>query len=165
MPKSLNPAVIWLLIGTNDMGWAWCSPEVTLIGILRVVEEIKSKKPGSILVINSLLPRSFDKKKGYLMRKETPGIKHTGKNPPPLWKDIQSINDQLEAYSRNHDNVEYFDASDIFIVDELVEERDLRIDGNLMYDFLHPSNIGYKLWGDRIVEKLEELISNHNVAA
>ncbi len=80
------------------------------------------------------------------------------KNPPPLWKNIQEINLQLEEYSRKRDNVEYFDGSDIFIKDVLAKEKDLRIDGNLMEDYLHPSALGYKLLGGRIVSKLEQLI-------
>jgi len=157
LPQSLSPAVYWLLIGTNDMGWAWCSPEVTLIGILRVVEELRAKKPGAFIVINGLLPRSFDSK-GYLNRKNKIGIKHSTKNPPALWKDIQAINAQLEEYSNTHDNVIYFYAGDLFMIDSLASDESLQLDKNLMNDYLHPSAIGYKLWGDRIVEKLEELI-------
>lgn len=157
MPSSLNPLVFWLLIGTNDMGWAWCSPETTLVGILRVVEEIRAKKPGSFIVINGLLPRT-NQKQGYVMKKKRPGIKHDSKNPPTLWKDIQAINKQLEEYSKLHEKVVYFDATDIFIKDTSVEEKNLQIDGNLMYDYLHPSNIGYKLWGDRIVQTLDSLL-------
>ena len=106
MPQSLNPSVFWLLIGTNDLGWAYCSPETTLVGILRVVEELKAKKPGSHIVINGLLPRSFDTKHGYVMKKKRRGIKHSSKNPPSLWKDIQAINKQLEEYANLHDNVD-----------------------------------------------------------
>jgi len=168
LPKSLNVPVIWLLIGTNDMGWAWCSPEVTLVGILRVVEELLVQKPGSTIVVNGLLPRSFDQKRGYLMRSTTKGgiLSKLGrtiglgkKKDPPLWEDIQAINAQLEEYSGKRDNVEYFDSSDIFIKDMLVKEKDLRIDVNLMNDYLHPSALGYKLWGDQIVRKLEKLLS------
>lgn len=142
------------------MGWAWCSPEVTLVGILRVVEELRSKRPGSQIVINGLLPRSFDAKTGYVMKT----MEIQNKKPPPLWKDIQAINNQLEEYTRTRDNIHFFDATDIFLVNgddmDLVKEKDLRIDQNLMKDFLHPSHIGYKLWGDQIVKKLEELIQN-----
>jgi lysophospholipase L1-like esterase len=152
------------------MGWAWCSPEVALIGILRVVEELRIQKPGSIIVINGLLPRSFDRKDGYLHEKRNNnnniiGIhrKYDGRyNFPSLWNDIKNINQQLEEYSKRHDNVEYFDATDIFLMGDIdiVSEDDLRIDPNLMNDFLHPSHIGYKLWGDQIVLKLQELIHN-----
>ena len=95
------------------MGWAWCKPEVALIGILRVVEELRTKKPGSHIVINGLLPRSFDVKKGMVQKSETRGWKR-----PALWKAIQDINHQLEEYSATRDNVEYFDVGDLFFKGE-----------------------------------------------
>lgn len=157
LPNALNPSVFWILIGTNDIGNNWCSPEVTLIGILRVVEELRAKKPGSTIVINGLLPRSFDKKHGFLMRKKTPGIE-TKSNPPALWHDIVVINEELKAYSAQHEGVEYFDASDIFLVDKSVSTKKLKIDASLMGDYLHPSAKGYRKWGERIVERLDLLI-------
>lgn len=158
---SIKSPVFWLLIGTNDMGWAWCSPEVTLIGILRVVEELRAKKPGSTIVINSLLPRTFDKEKGKLLWEKEPGHTIDANNPPSLWKDIQAINEQLEKYSRTRDNVEFFDVNDIFLKDTLVAEKDMQINKDLMGDYLHPSASGYKLWGDEIVKKLDFLLT-HN---
>jgi lysophospholipase L1-like esterase len=162
LPSSLNPIAIWLLIGTNDFGNTWCSPEAVLIGILRVVEELRMRNPESTIVINGLLPRSYDKKSGYVMRpnQNTP-FRHDRKNKPPaLWNDIVSINKQLKEYSENHKKVAYFDASDIFLMDHSrsnMEVDELQINEHLMADYLHPTALGYKLWGDAIVDFLDEL--------
>ena len=43
-------------MGMNDLARMQCSEEVVLMGILRVVEEIRMKKPDAKIVINSLLP-------------------------------------------------------------------------------------------------------------
>jgi hypothetical protein len=56
MPDKFNPKIWWLEIGLNDLGRAQCSEEVVVLGILRVVEEIMSKKPHAKIVINSLFP-------------------------------------------------------------------------------------------------------------
>lgn len=40
----------------NDLGRMQCSEEVVILGILRVVEEIRSRKPNAEIVINSMLP-------------------------------------------------------------------------------------------------------------
>ena len=40
----------------NDLGRMQCSEEVVVMGILRVVEEILTRKPGAKIVINSMLP-------------------------------------------------------------------------------------------------------------
>lgn len=56
MPENFNPRVWWISLGMNDLGRSQCSEEVVVIGILRVVEEIRMKKPNARIVINSLLP-------------------------------------------------------------------------------------------------------------
>jgi len=139
------------------MGDKWCSPEVTLIGILRVVEELRAKKPGSTIVINGLLPRSFDRKDGFVMPNR-PRVLDKIDNKPALWYDILAINSQLREYSMQHQRVEYFDASNIFLVDETLSANELQIDVNLMRDYLHPTANGYKVWGEKIVKRLDQLI-------
>ena len=160
MPQSLHPKVFWLLIGTNDMGNSWCSPEATLLGILRVVEEIRTQKPGTTIVVNSIFPRSYHKK-GYVSltkRFRDPAQLRHKDNPPSLWQAIQDINEKLKEYCAQHDNLEYFDVNDIFFMDASVPEKDLRLNHDLMYDYLHPSSVGYQLWGEKIVKKLDNLI-------
>ena len=134
------------------MGNSWCSPEATTIGILRVVEEIRSKRPGTTIVINAIFPRSF-MKNGHVLKKH---LGPSGRHSPPLWPAIQVINSQLKEYSDSHDDVEFFDSNEIFFKDV----KQLKLNQHLMYDYLHPSSVGYKLWGDRIVQKLDELLSS-----
>ena len=59
LPDELQSKVYWLLIGTNDLSQN-CSEDIVILGILSVVQEIRSKKPNSIVVINGLLPRTDD---------------------------------------------------------------------------------------------------------
>jgi hypothetical protein len=56
MPPAFNPKIWWLEVGLNDLGRSQCSEEVVVLGVLRVVEEILSKKDDAIVVINSLFP-------------------------------------------------------------------------------------------------------------
>ncbi|KAL9189660.1 hypothetical protein ACHAXT_009335 [Thalassiosira profunda] len=56
MPYDFNPQVWWLVLGMNDLTRMQCSEEIVVLGILRVVEEIRLKKPDAKIVINSLLP-------------------------------------------------------------------------------------------------------------
>ena len=56
MPADFNPRVWWVVLGMNDLGRMQCSEEVVVLGILRVVEEIRSRKPDAKIVINSMLP-------------------------------------------------------------------------------------------------------------
>ena len=56
MPYDFNPKVWWIVLGMNDLIRMQCSEEIVVIGILRVVEEIRLRKPDAKIVINSLLP-------------------------------------------------------------------------------------------------------------
>ena len=69
LPNELDSKVFWLLIGTNDLSTN-CSEDVVTLGILSIVQEIRSKKPGSIVVINGLLPRT-DNSNGSLLSEES----------------------------------------------------------------------------------------------
>jgi len=56
MPVVLQPEVIVLLIGTNNLG-AGMSPEDTLIGMKAVIDTIRSKRPLTHILLLGLLPR------------------------------------------------------------------------------------------------------------
>merc|ERR1712032_988432 len=68
MPYDFNPKVWWLVLGMNDLTRLQCSEEIVVLGVLRVAEEIKLRKPDAKIVINSLLPmidyQRIDTKKG-----------------------------------------------------------------------------------------------------
>jgi hypothetical protein len=56
LDDGLEPHVWWISLGNNDLGRMQCSEEVVVIGILRVVEEIMTKRPNARIVINSVFP-------------------------------------------------------------------------------------------------------------
>lgn len=56
LPDDFNPPIWWLVLGMEDIGRYGCSEEITVMGVLRIVEEIKSKRPDAKIVVNSLLP-------------------------------------------------------------------------------------------------------------
>lgn len=161
IPPNLHPSVIWVLIGTNDFGSTWCSAEMVLIGILRVVEELRLLQPDSIVVINGLLPRTYNRR-GYVGRGRRRKWWRLGKSlpaMPSMWDDFEAVNEELKNYAANRERVEYFETK-AFLVDPRVPDDMLQINGKLMPDFFHPSAEGYRLWGQEIVEKLKVLIPN-----
>lgn len=160
LPDKLNPKVIWLLIGTNDLGFTWCSPELAVIGILRVIHEIRLKKPSATIVVNGLLPRTFNRK-GYVTKGRSNFFSWNGVSFPSLWADIVAINEELKSYADSNEKVQYFNTNDFFL-DKEAPTNQLRIDSKLMPDHLHPSAAGYDLWGSQIVAVLDELIDKMN---
>jgi lysophospholipase L1-like esterase len=129
--ESFSPKVFWLLIGTNDLGGEWCNVDAIVAGNIAIVEELLKLRPDTAtIVINSLLPRSN----------------------PLLWKYELLINERLECYANVTEGVEFFDASDIFMMSN---------NGTLQHleDGLHPNVEGHRLWGTAIVEKVLEIVS------
>merc|ERR1712046_260999 len=135
LKMNFNPSFIWLLIGIFDLVRTGCSRESTLIGILSVVEEIRRLQTEPIIVINSLLPRSSYKLNGSLGEENF------------IWSDLKVINKHLQLYSQTHENVEFFNATDIFLSYDSLDSTNYtpKIDFTLMKDFLYSSDLGYKL--------------------
>ena len=52
----LQPKVFWIILGMNDLARTHCSEEVTLLGIVGVIQKLRSLRPDTPIVINSLLP-------------------------------------------------------------------------------------------------------------
>eukprot|EP00591_Stephanopyxis_turris_P009166 CAMPEP_0195508398 /NCGR_PEP_ID=MMETSP0794_2-20130614/1612_1 /TAXON_ID=515487 /ORGANISM="Stephanopyxis turris, Strain CCMP 815" /LENGTH=420 /DNA_ID=CAMNT_0040635343 /DNA_START=120 /DNA_END=1382 /DNA_ORIENTATION=- len=155
-----NPRVWWVTIGINDMMRTGCSEEVTLIGIIRIVEEIQVRQPGSIIVVNGLLPTSamtLGKGEG-LPGEEKAGNKQKHKlgQRKFLSKSVISVNDELKKFCDKNPTVKYFEPSGVFMNDEG------KIDNKLMADGVHPTKQGYNEWAKAIVLKLEKLIATTN---
>mmetsp|Transcript_33172 Transcript_33172/g.76469 ORF Transcript_33172/g.76469 Transcript_33172/m.76469 type:complete len:137 (-) Transcript_33172:25-435(-) len=135
------------------MGNTWCNAEAAVVGIVRVLEELRARKPDATIVVNGLLPRTFDPD-GYIMR-GTPRTK--GRGGPSLWDDILRVNKELLRYAMAHKRVHYFE-SEAFLIDKNAPKDELRINMKLMPDRLHPNADGYDAWATEIVQKLETLI-------
>jgi len=155
LPEHLQPKVFWVLIGTNDFGHGDCSPDMVVAGILRVVDELRTRRPDSVVVINSLLPRRD--------RQAVTEVIFDGNNSNifSIWNSIKIVNEKLRNYCEEEqkknlgNKVMYFDATDIFLstnkdgMDYIVAE--------LMPDFLHPNGNGYYAWAKRITATLHTI--------
>jgi lysophospholipase L1-like esterase len=165
MPPDLNPRIWWIGVGTNDLGATQCSEEVTLLGILRVVEEILNRKPDARIVINSILPMSQEKS-GILevtgrKGRTTGRNKRKGPATTVFWPSIKAVNKQLQKFADKHKSVKFFDATDIFT--ERVGNR-LVIDHALIEDGVHPTAAGYKAWDREIIKRIDTILAKDDDA-
>eukprot|EP00549_Striatella_unipunctata_P021024 CAMPEP_0118685848 /NCGR_PEP_ID=MMETSP0800-20121206/7480_1 /TAXON_ID=210618 ORGANISM="Striatella unipunctata, Strain CCMP2910" /NCGR_SAMPLE_ID=MMETSP0800 /ASSEMBLY_ACC=CAM_ASM_000638 /LENGTH=160 /DNA_ID=CAMNT_0006582817 /DNA_START=146 /DNA_END=628 /DNA_ORIENTATION=- len=160
MPKNLKPKIIWLLIGTNDFKRQnFCSAEVVVMGIKAVVQKIRALRPSAVVVVNAIFPRGdLDGMRGKLMTRDpdTAWVQ-----PTPIWKAIQTINDQLEEYCKSMPNTLYANYNHLFI-ERNTETGEDHIPRELMDDALHPTAKGYRIWGEQIVKKVKHLARNVN---
>jgi len=149
--SGIDPKVWWVNIGIGDLARHECSEEVVLLGIFRIVEEIRKQKPSAIIVINGLLPTT--KVRGGMLSLEKHRFKRwTGRD---LWPSIEIINDILDKFADNHHGISYFDPKQVFT--ETGRSGD-HIVKALMNDPIHPSAQGYVKWSEAITESLKSLL-------
>merc|ERR1711957_565560 len=118
-------------------------------GVKRVVGEIRTLRPNATIVINQILPRAPDTHDGALYGDE---------DTRNVMNAINKVNNELEAFCYHNDNLDYFYANDIFI--KRNETFGEYIPSILMKDHLHPTVEGYTRWGEKIVEKLHNIIND-----
>jgi lysophospholipase L1-like esterase len=142
---ALQPKVWFVLIGTNALGRMDCSKRTTLAGILHVLQFIQTHRPkNELLLVHGLLPRADT------YNQQNYSLGH-------YWQDILWINQELQRFCDLHSHWYYMEANDLFLTN--ATGGDLMIDARTMSDSLHPDLEGYNLWGERIVNKVLQMIA------
>eukprot|EP00545_Synedropsis_sp_CCMP1620_P007316 CAMPEP_0119015116 /NCGR_PEP_ID=MMETSP1176-20130426/10567_1 /TAXON_ID=265551 /ORGANISM="Synedropsis recta cf, Strain CCMP1620" /LENGTH=413 /DNA_ID=CAMNT_0006968385 /DNA_START=11 /DNA_END=1249 /DNA_ORIENTATION=- len=140
LPETLNPTAWWILIGTNDYVDN-CARNAILVGIMAILDEVLRHNKSAAtarVVLNTLLPRGKDKN---LLDSN-------------MWQDFMWINDQLECLAQSlPEQLSFFNGTSLF----LTNDGKHQVNHTLMYDYLHPSLEGYKVWGSAILEKLKDI--------
>jgi len=152
--EGLYPKVWWITIGTNELIKNKCSEDVTLMGILALVEVLQKKSSGfynPVIVINSILPFSSSKKHGQLTGSRT-GFDY--------WSSIKSVNKSLKKFANKKDNVKFFDASSIFVA-KLGKEEFIK-ESYMMNDGIHPNEKGHKKWLQEQINEYKRIDAEGN---
>ena len=124
----MNPKLVVLLIGTNNMG-AYTNVQIAE-GIQSIVEEYLKRCPNAHVLLLAVFPRHA--------------------NPAaPVRKMITDVNAELAAHDFGK-RVTYLDIGDKF----LASDRTLPID--VMPDGLHPNAKGYQIVADAIQGEIEK---------
>ena len=128
VPTDLNPKIWWIHIGGNNMKFG-CDPNAITVGIMRIVEEIRSRKPNAIIVVNALLPpNDLNDDKWDKMNKVNNGLKRS----------IDEVNDG---------NVYNFSAFRVFYDTSIHNVR-----RNLHFGSVHLNSNCYELWAKQFVK-------------
>ncbi|GKY93333.1 hypothetical protein MPSEU_000300900 [Mayamaea pseudoterrestris] len=141
----LQPAVWFIMVGTNDIGRTGCSKRNTLAGVLHVAQFLRDQRPGASIIVHGLLPRSDSRQ----------AVPNLGR----MWQQILFVNRELKKLCNLHDEWIYMDAANLFL--RRVEGGNLafEINSDVMPDGLHPNVAGYNLWGREIVKVVNKLLS------
>ena len=172
LPPTLQPKVWWILVGSNDLVHGQCSEEAIILGILRLADEIALVRPGSVIVIQGLLPRTNNKDGtlGMPNRKHRFHSSHRVKeyvksDEYPLWPSIEIINQELERFCAKHEHLVYFDAASIFtgsLGNEHFQSSAKVILKELMPDFAHLSIKGQEIFLKVIAKEVNRIIYDND---
>jgi lysophospholipase L1-like esterase len=131
---NLQPRLIVLLIGVNNLGGLQESPEQAADGVTRVVRQLQLAWPNSKILLNAVFP--FDKDASSPNRIKV--------------KQLNKIIARLE----NNKTVFFKDYGPLLL------EEDGSIAPETMKDFLHPTPEGYAVWANAMTPDIQELLKH-----
>jgi len=129
---NIQPKLIVLLIGVNNIGGMQESPEQAAAGVTKVVQQLQLAWPNSKILLNAVFP--FD---------QVPSSDNRSK-VNKLNKIIASLGDNKTTFFKDYG--------------PLLLQKDGSISPDIMNDFLHPTAKGYQVWADAMTPDIQALI-------
>lgn len=125
----IAPKLIVVMIGTNNSGT--CEAADIAAGITAIVAELNQKLPQSKILLLGIFPR--------------------GEKPGPQREKLAAVN-QLIAKLDGTQNVTFLDIGAKFLTADGLITKDI------MPDFLHPNEKGYRIWAEAIEPTVKKLM-------
>lgn len=130
----IKPQGAVIMIGTNNIGHGSSTPAEAASGIKAIVERLQKQYPEIKVLVLHVFPRD-EKPDGKLRTK------------------VNEINALLPELFKDAKNVTLLDIGPKFL------DADGTLPKDIMPDFLHPNDKGYKIWAEAITPALETLMS------
>lgn len=125
----IAPKLVVMMIGTNNTGN--CSAPDIAAGIEAIVQEFNQRLPQSKILLLGIFPR--------------------GEKPNPQREKIAEINAIISKLHGTH-NVTFLDIGPKFLTPKGLITKDI------MPDFLHPNEKGYRIWAEAIEPMVKKLM-------
>merc|ERR1712150_103004 len=134
--------------GMNDLTTTMCSEQVTVMGVLRVVEELHEMRPESTIVINSILPKAASRH-GKILDGRFVHNKY--------YDAIEQVNSRLKNFASKQGNrVRFYDADTIFVSKS---KSKTTMNMNLFSDTFHPNAEGHRRWGEAQMKVISNILT------
>ena len=127
----IHPKVTVLMIGTNNSKSDSAEDISKAIGM--IIDEIHSKIPDTKILLLAIFPRN------------------TPKDTPESLGTIAEVNNQIESFD-NGDTVRFLDIGPKFL------GSDGKVHKDIMGDYLHPTEKGYKIWAAAMEPTLDAML-------
>jgi lysophospholipase L1-like esterase len=128
----LNPKVVVIMIGTNNIGHGKSTPAQTALGVKEIVKQLQAKFANVKILLLGIFPRAAGPDDGArkAVVEATAGFK-----------------DAADGVK-----VHFIDLADKFL------NADGTLPKEIMPDLLHLNEKGYQIWADSIEAKVKELM-------
>jgi lysophospholipase L1-like esterase len=126
----IQPKVVMLMIGTNNLGSN--SAEEIAEGNKAIIKEIHKRSPRTKVLLLGVFPRD--------------------PRPSPRRDKIKQINEIIAKLDDGGKTVKYLDIGDKFL------EKDGTLPRDIMYDSLHLTTKGYRIWADAVKGPIKQLL-------
>jgi len=130
----LQPRVVVLAIGTNNLHLSGHDDETIVAGIEAVIGELRARLPAADIVVSAILPRGR-------------------RGSDPLRGRIRAINAALEQRLADRDGITLVDAGSRMLGD------DGSIDRAIMRDYLHLTDAGYRRWAGALLPAVDAALA------
>jgi beta-glucosidase len=127
--EKIRPSLAVILIGTNNIGVN--SPAEIVSGIKRILDIIRKRTPGTRILLLGIFPR------GKGLNKERVIIERCN-------REISKFNERKRVF--------YMNIGKNFLNEEGEVSREI------MFDYLHLTEKGYRIWAESIERKVRELM-------
>lgn len=125
----ISPKLVVIMIGTNNS--STCEAADIAAGITAIVAELNKRLPQSKILLLGIFPR--------------------GEKPGPQREKLAAVN-QIIAKLDGTQNVTFLDIGARFLTPEGLITKDI------MPDFLHPNEKGYRIWAEAIEPTVKKLM-------
>lgn len=129
---NLQPKLIVLLIGVNNLGSLQESPEQAAAGVTAVVQQLQLAWPNSKILLNAVFP--FDQSASSDNRRKVKKLNQI----------ISKLGDNKIIFFKDYG--------------PLLLQKDGSISPDIMADFLHPTPKGYQVWADAMTPDINALL-------
>ena len=127
----IKAKVAVVMIGTNNSNNDDNTEAEILEGVTAIVQQIRARQPDTKILLFGIFPR--------------------GKTFSPQRGKILQVNEALARLDDGR-NIFYFDFGPQLV------ENDGSISTNIMPDYLHPNDAGYRIWAKAMEPKLKQLL-------
>lgn len=128
---TLHPKLVVLLIGTNNAGWH-SKPDDTALGVAEIIRFINRHSPATKILLLGILPRGAD-----------------GSAPERAVN--AAVNERIQRCADGQ-NVVFMDPGRALV------GADGRISNQVLFDYLHPTMVGYAILGGAISGQVRKMM-------